>query len=100
MTGPVLFTRNLILRPLNGDDFESWAAFHSDEETMRYIGGPQSRFVAWRSLCTMAGAWAVRGFSMFSMIERATGRWVGRTGPWQPEVVCLAIGCPPLPPRG
>ena len=22
---------------------------------------------------------------MFSVIERATGRWVGRIGPWQPE---------------
>ena len=85
MTEPVLFTRNLILRPLNGDDLEPWAAFHADEETMRFLGGPQTRGGAWRSLCTMAGAWSVRGFSMFSMIERATGRWVGRTGPWQPE---------------
>lgn len=85
MTSPVLFTRNLLLRPLNGDDFEPWAAFHADEETMRYLGGPQSRTVAWRSLCTMAGAWSVRGFSMFAMIERATGNWVGRAGPWQPE---------------
>lgn len=24
------------------------------------------------------------GFSMFSVIERATGRWVGRLGPWKP----------------
>ena len=85
MTGPILFTRNLVLRPLNGDDFEAWAAFHADEESMRFIGGPQPRATAWRSLCGMAGAWGVRGFSMFSMIEKATGRWVGRTGPWQPE---------------
>ena len=33
----------------------------------------------------MTGAWTVRGFSMFSVIEKATGRWVGRLGPWQPE---------------
>ncbi|WP_010184248.1 GNAT family N-acetyltransferase [Sphingomonas sp. PAMC 26605] len=26
-----------------------------------------------------------RGFSMFSVIERKTGAWVGRIGPWQPE---------------
>ena len=26
-----------------------------------------------------------RGFSMFSVIERDTGAWVGRIGPWQPE---------------
>ncbi len=33
----------------------------------------------------MVGAWSVRGFAMFSVIERDTGRWVGRIGPWQPE---------------
>ena len=26
-----------------------------------------------------------RGYSMFSVIERDSGRWVGRIGPWQPE---------------
>ena len=33
----------------------------------------------------MAGAWTVGGFSMFSVIERGTGAWVGRIGPWQPD---------------
>jgi hypothetical protein len=33
----------------------------------------------------MAGAWAMQGFAMLSVIEKATGRWVGRAGPWQPE---------------
>ncbi len=52
---------------------------------MRFLGGVQSREDAWRSLCVMAGAWPVRGFSMFALIERETGRWIGRVGPWQPE---------------
>jgi RimJ/RimL family protein N-acetyltransferase len=85
VTGPVLDTPNLVLRPLNGDDFDAWAAFHADEESMHFLGGVQNRAVAWRGLCAMAGAWSVRGFSMFSVIERTTGRWVGRVGPWQPE---------------
>ena len=85
MNEPILFTRNLILRPLNGEDFEAWAPFHADAEVMRFLGGVQDRATAWRGLCVMAGAWRVRGFSMFSVIERATGRWVGRVGPWQPE---------------
>jgi RimJ/RimL family protein N-acetyltransferase len=25
------------------------------------------------------------GFGNFSVIEKATGRWIGRIGPWQPE---------------
>lgn len=52
---------------------------------MRFLGGVQARGAAWRNLCTMVGAWSVRGFAMFSVIERDTGRWVGRIGPWQPE---------------
>ena len=85
MSGPILFTPSLILRPLGAEDFEPWVAFHQDEETMRFLGGVQNRATAWRGICAMAGAWEIRGFSMFSVIERATGRWVGRVGPWQPE---------------
>jgi RimJ/RimL family protein N-acetyltransferase len=82
---PILFTRNLILRPANGEDFEAWAAFHADEETMRFLGGTQVRAIAWRGLCALAGAWTVRGYAMFSVIERESGRWAGGVGPWRPR---------------
>lgn len=85
MDGPVLFTERMVLRPLSAEDAEPWYAFHADPVTMRHLGGVQPRGVAWRGLCTMAGAWPIRGFSMFSLIERGTGRWIGRVGPWQPE---------------
>jgi RimJ/RimL family protein N-acetyltransferase len=82
---PVLTTDRLILRMPEAQDFDAWAAFAADQETMRYIGGVQARSVAWRGMCSVTGAWAIRGFSMFSIVERETGRWVGRMGPWQPE---------------
>ncbi|WP_079246911.1 GNAT family N-acetyltransferase [Sphingomonas turrisvirgatae] len=85
MSGPILFTERLILRRPVGEDFEAWAAFSADPETMEHLGGAVERSVAWRQMCTTAGAWDVKGFSMFSVIERASGRWVGRLGPWQPE---------------
>ncbi|KQU53008.1 acetyltransferase [Sphingomonas sp. Leaf339] len=85
MTGPILFTPRLILRPLAAEDWEPWAAFHAEEETMRFLGGVQPRGVAWRSLCGMAGAWTIRGFSMFSVILRDSGEWIGRIGPHQPD---------------
>ncbi|WP_374297416.1 GNAT family N-acetyltransferase [Sphingomonas sp.] len=85
MNGPVLFTERLILRPPVAEDFEAWAAFHAEPETMRFLGGVQPRGTAWRGLCTMAGAWSIRGFAMFSVIARDTGQWIGRIGPWQPE---------------
>jgi RimJ/RimL family protein N-acetyltransferase len=82
---PILETDRLILRAPEAQDFEAWAVFAGDEEASRYLGGPQNRSVAWRGMCAMAGAWTVRGFSMFSVIEKSTGAWVGRLGPWQPE---------------
>jgi RimJ/RimL family protein N-acetyltransferase len=83
--GPTLETERLILRPPADEDFDGWADFMADEEATRFIGGVQPRPVAWRSLRAMAGAWALDAFAMFSVIEKATGRWVGRLGPWRPE---------------
>ena len=84
LNGPLLVTERLILRPPAAEDFEAAVAFHADPETMRYLGGPKERSEAWRIWCGMAGSWHIEGFGMFSMIERASGRWIGRTGPWRP----------------
>jgi RimJ/RimL family protein N-acetyltransferase len=78
-------TDRLILRPPQGEDFEGWAANMADQESARFIGGLQPRAVAWRGFLTMAGSWAIQGFGMFSVIEKSSGRWIGRMGPWFPE---------------
>jgi len=83
--GPKLETERLLLRPTAAEDLDGWAELMGDEETARFIGGVQARAVAWRGMMTMAGSWALNGFSMFSVIEKASGRWIGRIGPWQPE---------------
>lgn len=83
--GPTLETERLILRPPLAEDFEPWAALMGDAERTRYIGGVQPPPVAWRGLMSMIGCWASQGFAMFSVIERASGRWIGRIGPWQPH---------------
>jgi RimJ/RimL family protein N-acetyltransferase len=85
MLGPTLETERLILRPPEAQDFEPWAVFSGDEEAARYLGGAQVRAAAWRGMATMTGAWVLRGFSMFSVIEKSSGDWVGRLGPWQPD---------------
>ncbi|HZL01405.1 MAG TPA: GNAT family N-acetyltransferase [Caulobacteraceae bacterium] len=81
----VLETARLILRRTRAEDFEGWAAFSADEEAMRHLGGVQPRAVAWRGFLQVAGAWTIQGFSMFSVVEKSTGRWIGRLGPWRPE---------------
>ncbi len=57
----------------------------ADPEAARWIGGPLSRAMAWRGFLTVVGAWEIQGFGMFSVLERDTGAWVGRLGPWMPE---------------
>jgi RimJ/RimL family protein N-acetyltransferase len=83
--GPTLETERLVLRPPNGADFDAYARFAADPQAMQFLGGVQSRTVAWRALAQIAGAWLVNGFSMFSILEKESGRWIGRGGPWMPE---------------
>jgi RimJ/RimL family protein N-acetyltransferase len=80
-----LETDRLVLRPTRREDFDPWAELMADGEATRYLGGPQPRAVAWRGFMTMAGAWHLQGYAMFSVLEKSSGRWVGRVGPWQPE---------------
>ena len=74
-----------MLRVPAPEDFDAWAGFCADPDQMSFLGGPMTRAVAWRDFSVRAGASLTRGFSMFSVIERVSGRWVGRIGPWQPE---------------
>lgn len=84
MKSPVIETPRLILRPPTLEDLPDWVRFAAHEETMRHLGGVQSASNAWRSLMTMMGAWTAHGFAMFSVIEKSSGQWIGRIGPWQP----------------
>jgi RimJ/RimL family protein N-acetyltransferase len=83
--GPTLETARLILRPPALEDFEPLAETMSREISAKYIGGASPRAQTWRSFTGLAGAWVMQGFAMFSVIEKSTGRWVGRIGPHHPE---------------
>ena len=80
-----LETPRLILRPPRLDDLDAWSEMMSDEPSARFIGGVMPRSVCWRQLMTLIGAWHAQGFAMFSVMEKESGRWIGRVGPWQPE---------------
>jgi len=85
---PTLTTERLILRPHGPEDFEPYAALMAEPGVARFMtvdGQPQSRADAWRGLASVIGCWTLRGFGMWAVEERATGRYVGRVGPWQPE---------------
>ena len=80
-----LETRRLVLRLPRAEDLDPWAEMMADAEAARFIGGVTPRAVTWRALMTVIGAWHASGFAMFSVVEKSTGRWVGRLGPWMPE---------------
>ena len=81
---PVLETERLILRAPDHRDFTAFAAMMADADHTRFMGGRQSAQAARRSLAGTVESWAGRGWGMFAVIEKTTGRWVGQVGPWRP----------------
>lgn len=81
---PRIETGRLILRVPSLDDLDRWAEMHADADAVRFIGGAQPRSIVWRTIMQTIGAWHATGISMFSVIEKERGRWIGRVGPWCP----------------
>lgn len=80
----MLVTTRLILLPPTLDDPASWARLDADVDATRYIGGVQDGAWSRSGLTDAIEIWARRAVGLFSVFESATGRWVGRVGPWLP----------------
>ncbi len=86
VTIPTLETGRLVLRALRMDDFEPLAAFYAGPRAA-FIGGPMSRQQAWTKFQSFLGMWALRGYGMFAIEEKASGALVGRAGvQWHEQV--------------
>lgn len=84
---PTLETERLRLRAFAPDDFEVYAAMMADPEVTRFLadGRPLDRAEAWRQLAMFAGHWSLRGFGVWAVEERATAKFLGRIGCFEPE---------------
>jgi RimJ/RimL family protein N-acetyltransferase len=81
-----LETDRLILRPFAESDFDPYAAIVSDPEVTRYMNGPPlPRWEAWRSFAMFIGHWQLRGYGVWGLEEKATGRFLGRAGLHNPD---------------
>ena len=87
MSIPEVTTERLRLRGFRPDDVDPYAAMMADPEVTRYLGDgrPLARADAWRQLAMFAGHWTLRGFGVWAVEERATGRFVGRIGCFEPD---------------
>jgi RimJ/RimL family protein N-acetyltransferase len=85
MTAPVLETERLRMRGWREEDLAPLAAFSADEEATRFLGGPSGTDAAWRHMATLIGHWVLRGYGMWALEDRLSGRWIGYCGLWNPH---------------
>jgi RimJ/RimL family protein N-acetyltransferase len=88
LNGPMIETKRLLLRMWRETDVAPNTAMLSDPASGRYITPDHkpitSEIGGWRNAATIAGHWALYGYGMFAVEEKASGRYVGRVGPWRP----------------
>jgi RimJ/RimL family protein N-acetyltransferase len=90
INGPVIETARLILRTWRESDIAANTAMLGDADTARFIV-PDHKPVTnelngWRNAAVIMGHWALHGFGMFAVEEKASGRYAGRVGPWHPPL--------------
>jgi pimeloyl-ACP methyl ester carboxylesterase/RimJ/RimL family protein N-acetyltransferase len=77
--GVVIETERLRMRPLTAGDLDELVALHAEPEVMRFWGPfDRVKLIEWVQLTQRD--WADRGCGRVAIIERATGRVLGRTG--------------------
>ena len=98
---PTLETERLLLRPLTEADIEPLHELMQDPDVMRYIGDRRIPTLqeTWRGVAGWIGHWALRGYGLWAVEERAGGALVGRIGlinpvDWPGPEVGYMIGKP------
>jgi RimJ/RimL family protein N-acetyltransferase len=77
----MITTDRLLLRPPIAGDFDAVAAMWADPKVVHYIGGnPFTREQSWQRVLRYIGHWTVFGYGSFTVIDRATNRFLGDVG--------------------
>lgn len=84
VTVPVIETDRLILREHRRSDFDVIADFWTDART-EFIGGPHDRRRAWEVFSMDCAQWQLRGYGMWIVEEKATGKTAGWVGFYEPD---------------
>lgn len=83
----VIETARLRLRPFRESDLDDLAQLNAEPDLARYLGSgkPLDRAETWRQIALFIGHGEIRGYSILAIEDRATGAFLGRSGPWFPE---------------
>jgi len=81
MSEITLETERLLLRWFRESDFSDYQVMSSDPEVMQFLGGqPQTELEAWKSMAAYIGHWHFRGYGVWAVEEKSSGRMIGRIG--------------------
>lgn len=80
---PLIETRRLVLRGPEPQDYPDFKATFASYRS-RFMGGPLNSYEAWMLYAAEIGHWAIRGFGMWMIHDRATDETYGMAGGWFP----------------
>lgn len=80
---PALETERLRFRALSMADYDEEVAFYATDRS-KGVGGPKPAEDVWRTLAFMIGHWVLRGYGLWAIEDKETGRYCGRVGHLNP----------------
>ena len=77
-----LESERLLLRWFREHDLEQFCQICSDAEVMRFLGDgrPMTEMEVWRQMATFMGHWYFRGYGIWAVEEKSSGKVIGRIG--------------------
>lgn len=86
MSGPVLHTERLLIRPLKLDDWPAYAEAWTDPRIFESIGiPPRTRPENWLRFASSVGQWQLFGYGFLGFFDAVNGRFLGNGGLMQAE---------------
>ena len=84
---PTIDTDRLRLTAFGERHFEAYASMLADPGSTKFVGDgePLDRMNAWRSMAMLLGHWQLRGYGMWAIELRDSGKFIGRVGLHRPE---------------
>jgi RimJ/RimL family protein N-acetyltransferase len=80
-----LETERLRLRQWREEDVDPFHAFYLDPQTTAIYGSDIKRHDVWRRVATIIGRWQLRGFGLWALEDKASGKFAGYSGLWFPS---------------